>query len=307
MDTEAKPPVAVVVGVGPGLGAALVRRFAEKYRVAMIARSEPYLAELANQIAPPSGKAIAVPADVASPEAISRAFEIIHREIGAPEVLVYNAAMRPFGRLMETKPNSFEKTWRVTAFGAFLCAQEVVPEMIRSGRGVILFTGATAGIKPFATAAAFGPAKFAMRGLAQVMARDLGPSGIHVAYFNIDGAIDTLRRHGAAEQNIEVVKGPGAYEIPLAAKRMAAGGKYDAIIALGAVIRGGTPHFEFVAGECSKGLAAVMLESNLPVSFGVLTVDTIEQAIERAGTKAGNKGVEATLSAIEMVNVLSQL
>ncbi len=138
--------------------------------------------------------------------------------------------------------------------------------------------------------------------------------GIVVGRFNsfvvdslLDGAIDTLRRHGAAEQNIEVVKVPGAYEIPLAAKRMAAGGKYDAIIALGAVIRGGTPHFEFVAGECSKGLAAVMLESNLPVSFGVLTVDTIEQAIERAGTKAGNKGVEATLSAIEMVNVLSQL
>ena len=138
--------------------------------------------------------------------------------------------------------------------------------------------------------------------------------GIVVGRFNsfvvdslLDGAIDTLRRHGAAEQNIEVVKVPGAYEIPLAAKRMAAGGKYDAIIALGAVIRGGPPHFEFVAGECSKGLAAVMLESNLPVSFGVLTVDTIEQAIERAGTKAGNKGVEATLSAIEMVNVLSQL
>ena len=138
--------------------------------------------------------------------------------------------------------------------------------------------------------------------------------GIVVGRFNsfvvdslLDGAIDTLRRHGAAEQNIEVVKVPGAYEIPLAAKRMAAGGKYDAIIALGAVIRGGTPHFEFVAGECSKGLAAVMLESNLPGSFGVLTVDTIEQALERAGTQAGKKGGEATLSAIEMVNVLSQL
>ncbi len=191
MDAEAKLPVAVVVGVGPGLGAALVRRFAEKYRVAMIARSESYLTELAKEIAAASGKAIAVPADVTSPEAISRAFEIIRREIGSPEVLVYNAAMRPFGRLMETKPNAFEKTWRVTTFGAFLSSQEVVPEMIRSGRGVILFTGATAGIKPFATSAAFGPAKFAMRGLAQVMARDLGPSGIHVAYFNIDGAIDT--------------------------------------------------------------------------------------------------------------------
>ncbi len=138
--------------------------------------------------------------------------------------------------------------------------------------------------------------------------------GIVVGRFNnfvvdslLAGAIDTLRRHGAADKNVEVVKVPGAYEIPLAAKRMAASGKYDAIIALGAVIRGGTPHFEFVAGECSKGLATVMLESGLPVAFGVLTVDTIEQAIERAGTKAGNKGVEATLSAIEMVNVLGQL
>ncbi len=138
--------------------------------------------------------------------------------------------------------------------------------------------------------------------------------GIVVGRFNsfivdslLEGALDTLRRHGAADANIEVVKVPGAYEIPLAAKRMAAAKKYDAIIALGAVIRGGTPHFEFVAGECSKGLASVMLDHDVPVAFGVLTVDTIEQAIERAGTKAGNKGVEATLSAIEMVNVLGQL
>lgn len=191
MESEAKTPVAVVVGVGPGLGAALARRFAEKYRVAMIARSEDYLAKLADEIASAAGKPAAVPADVSSAEEIARAFEIIRREIGAPQVLVYNAAMRPVGRLMETKPNTFEKTWRVTTFGAFLCAQEVVPEMLERGQGVILFTGATAGVKPFATSAAFGPAKFALRGLAQVMARDLGPREIHVAYINIDGAIDT--------------------------------------------------------------------------------------------------------------------
>ncbi|HEY9148959.1 MAG TPA: 6,7-dimethyl-8-ribityllumazine synthase [Gammaproteobacteria bacterium] len=138
--------------------------------------------------------------------------------------------------------------------------------------------------------------------------------GIVVGRFNsfvveslVEGAVDTLKRHGAKVENIEIIRVPGAYEIPLAAKRMAMGGKYDAIIALGAVIRGGTPHFEFVAGECSKGLAQVMMEYNVPVAFGVLTVDTIEQAIERAGTKAGNKGVEATLSAIEMVNLLPQL
>ena len=138
--------------------------------------------------------------------------------------------------------------------------------------------------------------------------------GIVVGRFNsfvveslLDGAIDTLRRHGAVDKNIEIVRVPGAFEIPLAAQRMAQAGKYDAIIALGAVIRGGTPHFEYVAGECTKGLAAVMMQHSVPVAFGVLTVDTIDQAIERAGTKAGNKGVEATLSAIEMVNLLGQM
>jgi 6,7-dimethyl-8-ribityllumazine synthase len=138
--------------------------------------------------------------------------------------------------------------------------------------------------------------------------------GIVVGRFNsfvveslVDGAVDTLKRHGAKDEEIEIVRVPGAYEIPLATKRMAASKKFDAIITLGAVIRGGTPHFDFVAGECSKGVAQVMMEYDVPVAFGVLTVDTIEQAIERAGTKAGNKGVEATLSAIEMVNLLPQL
>ena len=121
------------------------------------------------------------------------------------------------------------------------------------------------------------------------------------------GAIDTLLRHGAEESDIEVVKVPGAHEIPLVAQKMAESGKYDAIIALGAVIRGATPHFDYVAGECAKGLAAVSLRTGMPVAFGVLTVDTIEQAIERAGTKAGNKGGEAALSAIEMVNLLRRL
>ena len=123
----------------------------------------------------------------------------------------------------------------------------------------------------------------------------------------LEGAIDTLVRHGAEQSNIDVVRVPGAYEIPLTAKVMAAGRKYDALIALGAVIRGATPHFEYVAGEASKGLAQVMMDNELPVAFGVLTVDSIEQAIERAGTKAGNKGVDAALSAIEMVNLLKKL
>ena len=122
-----------------------------------------------------------------------------------------------------------------------------------------------------------------------------------------DGAIDVLHRHGVNDANITVVYAPGAFEIPLVCKKLAGSGNYDAVIALGAVIRGGTPHFEYVAGECVKGLSAVAGEYGLPVAFGVLTVDTIEQAIERAGTKAGNKGAEAALSALEMVSLLRQL
>ncbi|MHB8549984.1 MAG: 6,7-dimethyl-8-ribityllumazine synthase, partial [Acidiferrobacterales bacterium] len=123
----------------------------------------------------------------------------------------------------------------------------------------------------------------------------------------LEGALDTLVRHGADRAQVEVVRVPGAYEMPLAAKVMAASRKYDALIALGAVIRGATPHFEYVAGESSKGLAQVMMQFDVPVAFGVLTVDSIEQAIERAGTKSGNKGVDAAMSAIEMTNLLKRL
>ncbi len=123
----------------------------------------------------------------------------------------------------------------------------------------------------------------------------------------VKGAVDAIIRHGGSVNNIDQVMAPGAFEIPIIAQKMASSGKYDAIVALGAVIRGGTPHFEYVAGECVKGLGQVQLQFGVPVSFGVLTVDTIEQAIERAGTKAGNKGEEATLAAIETVNVLKQI
>ncbi|HVN27375.1 MAG TPA: SDR family NAD(P)-dependent oxidoreductase [Candidatus Binataceae bacterium] len=189
MASEGKP-VAVVIGVGAGLGAALARRFAKGYRVAIIARSEEFLHKLAKEIEAEGGEVLAVPANVASAEEIKGAFERIRRELDAPEVLLYNAAMRPFGRLMETKPSTFENTWKVSTFGAFLASQQVVPDMLKRGKGVILFTGATAGVKPFPTSAAFGPAKFALRGLAQVMARDLQPQRIHVAYINVDGPID---------------------------------------------------------------------------------------------------------------------
>lgn len=121
------------------------------------------------------------------------------------------------------------------------------------------------------------------------------------------GAIDALKRHGVPEANITLAKVPGAYEMPLVIQQLAQSGRYDAIIGLGAVIRGSTPHFDFVAGEASKGMAHVSLDHNIPVINGVLTTNTIEQAIERAGTKAGNKGAEAAISAIEMVNLLKKL
>ncbi|WP_296057245.1 6,7-dimethyl-8-ribityllumazine synthase [uncultured Amphritea sp.] len=123
----------------------------------------------------------------------------------------------------------------------------------------------------------------------------------------LEGAVDTLKRHGIAAEKIRVIRVPGAFEIPLAVQKIAAQKKDDAIIALGAVIRGGTPHFEYVSGESSKGVAQVSLEYGIPVANGILTVNSIEQAIERSGTKAGNKGAEAALSALEMVSLLRQL
>ena len=123
----------------------------------------------------------------------------------------------------------------------------------------------------------------------------------------VEGAVDALVRHGVDEDNITVVRVPGAYEIPLAAQAVAEKGDVDAIIALGAVIRGSTPHFDYVAGESASGLNKVQMDTGVPCSFGVLTIDTIEQAIERAGTKSGNKGAEASLVAIEMVSVLRQI
>lgn len=138
--------------------------------------------------------------------------------------------------------------------------------------------------------------------------------GIVLARFNgfigeqlLAGALDALARHGADPNNIEVVRVPGAFEMPLVLKTLAASGRFDALIALGAVIRGATPHFDYVAGECAKGVAQASLQHDIPVSFGVLTTDTIEQAIERAGTKAGNKGADAAMAAIEMANLLKKL
>lgn len=141
-----------------------------------------------------------------------------------------------------------------------------------------------------------------------------GKFGIVISRFNefigsklLSGAIDALERHGVDESSIEVAWVPGAFEIPLVAKKMARTGRYDSVICLGAVIRGSTPHFDIVANEVSKGIAHIGLETEVPIIFGVLTTDSIEQAVERAGTKAGNKGFEAAVTAIEMVNLLKEI
>jgi len=147
----------------------------------------------------------------------------------------------------------------------------------------------------------------------KLLAQDLR-FGIIVSRFNdficdrlLGGALDALKRSGADDGNIDVYKVPGAFEIPLIAKKAASAGRYDAVICLGAVIRGATPHFDYVANEVSKGVASASLETGTPISFGVLTTDTLEQAIERAGSKAGNKGWEAALAAVEMANLIKQL
>jgi 6,7-dimethyl-8-ribityllumazine synthase len=147
----------------------------------------------------------------------------------------------------------------------------------------------------------------------ELLVRDLR-LGIVAARFNdfiveslLKGALDALRRHGATEKQVEIVRVPGAFDIPIVARKLALSRRYEALIALGAVVRGQTPHFEYVAGECASGLARIALESGVPIAFGVLTTDTMEQAVDRAGGKAGNKGADAALTALEMANLLRRL
>jgi len=188
----AKPEkgVTAVVGVGAGLGAALARRFAVDYKVALIARSADVIEKVADEIRSAGGVAHPIRSDATIEGQIAATHAHIRRELGPIEILIYNGGRRPMGRLLETTPEVFEQTWRLHTFGAFLWARQVVPEMLSRGRGTILITGATAGVRPWPTSAAFAPAKFAVRGLAQVLARDLHPQGIHVAYVNVDGGID---------------------------------------------------------------------------------------------------------------------
>jgi NAD(P)-dependent dehydrogenase (short-subunit alcohol dehydrogenase family) len=183
--------VAVVTGVGPGLGAALVRRFAPSYAVAILARKAEYLEALADEIRRSVGAtALDISCDVSDRTQITEAFRAIRVDLGAPEVLLYNAGSGTFGTIAEITPEQYEADWRVNALGAFLAAREIAPGMIARGRGTMLFTGATAGVKAGPRSVSFGPAKFAMRGLAQSLARDLGPKGIHVSWINVDGSID---------------------------------------------------------------------------------------------------------------------
>ncbi len=187
---ENKLPVAVVTGVGPGLGAALARRFAKGYAVAINARKPDFIAAVAKEIRAAGGTVLEVPADIGDPAQAAAMFKTIRESLGAPEVLLYNAGSGSWGTIVEITPAQYETDWRVNALGAFVSAKEVASEMIARKRGVMLFTGATAGVKAGAKSISFGPAKFAMRGLAQSLARDLGPKGIHVAWINVDGSID---------------------------------------------------------------------------------------------------------------------
>ncbi len=182
--------VAVVVGVGPGTGASLARRFVQGYAIAMIARSADYLHTLGDEIRATGAKVLEVPADMGNVSQVSAAFASIRDKLGDPDILLYNAGSGTWGTILEITPEQYEANWRVNALGAFLAAKEVVQSMIARGRGAMLFTGATAGVKAGPKSVSFGPAKFAMRGLAQSLARDLGPKGIHVAWINIDGVID---------------------------------------------------------------------------------------------------------------------
>jgi 6,7-dimethyl-8-ribityllumazine synthase len=147
----------------------------------------------------------------------------------------------------------------------------------------------------------------------ELLVRDLR-FGVVITRFNdfvveplLRGALDALKRHGASDKQIEIVRVPGAFDLPVAARKLALSRRYEALIALGAVIRGQTPHFDYVAGECASGLARIALESGVPIAFGVLTTDTMEQAVDRAGGKAGNKGADAALAALEMANLLRRL
>jgi NAD(P)-dependent dehydrogenase (short-subunit alcohol dehydrogenase family) len=191
MDT---PKVAAVIGVGPGLGAALARRFArEGYAVGLFARSESSLLPVRQEIEKSGGRASLYPADATDEASLGAAFTRLRAELGAPEVCIYNASAFTMAGLLELTPERFESAWRVSCLGGFLMAREAVPAMLERGRGTLLFTGATAALRGGARFAGFAVGKFGQRALAQSLAREFGPKGIHVAHVVIDGVIGTGR------------------------------------------------------------------------------------------------------------------
>ena len=183
--------VAVVTGIGPGIGQAVARRFArEGFVVALMGRTEEKLAAAREAIEEEGGKALEVPCDASDEASVGAAFERVRAELGDPSVLVYNAGAFQMGSLLELAPEDLERCWRTTAFGAFLCARQVLPKMVERGEGTVIFTGATASLRGGARFAALAAPKFALRALAQSMAREFGPQGVHVGHVIIDGQID---------------------------------------------------------------------------------------------------------------------
>jgi NAD(P)-dependent dehydrogenase (short-subunit alcohol dehydrogenase family) len=190
--------VAVVAGVGPGLGGAVARRFAKGgFAVALMSRTEEKLEAVRAEIEGAGGRALPVPCDVSDPDAVPEAFDRVRRALGDPSVLVYNAGTFQPAGVLELPPEDLERCWRVGAFGAFLCAREVLPKMVERGEGTVLLTGATASLRGSARFAALAAPKFALRALGQSMARELGPKGVHVAHVIIDGQIDLPRTRQA--------------------------------------------------------------------------------------------------------------
>lgn len=191
--------VAVVLGVGPGLGAAVARRFASQgFTLGLMARSEEKLTPIQTEIEKDGGTALSIPADATDPASVISAFAKVKQKLGTPEVFVYNTGAFQMGGILEFTPEQFEYNWKANCFGAFLGAQQVLPAMVERGRGTILLTGATAALKGSARFAGLAVGKFGLRALAQSLAREFGPQGIHVAHIIIDGMIDTPRVRGMA-------------------------------------------------------------------------------------------------------------
>lgn len=191
--------VAVVVGVGPALGGAVARRFArEGFALGLVARSEAAVRPVERDLQSAGGVARSVLADATDPAAMHAAFTEIERELGAPEVLVYNAGAFHMASVAETSPEEFERCWKANCFGGFLAVHEVLPRMLERGRGTILFTGATASLRGGARFSCLAVGKFGLRALAQSLAREVGPRGVHVAHVVIDGQIDSARMRAAA-------------------------------------------------------------------------------------------------------------